>query len=187
MLSILIRQEKQSTTGQIRQLEHDLAVQLDAYDDLQARLTQSDAKEELEAELQAQHARLDTLETSLRDSNLATDRLRLSLREKSDALRHAESKVESLQRERKVISKELLAFEADLKNQRFESEEFGRELAKIRDDQAVSAKYELELDQMRRDYRTARESLRHAKDQLAKVVDRVSELEEWQVTHCHDE
>lgn len=171
----------------MEQLEHDLSVQLDAYDDLQARLGQNEATEELEAEIQAQQSRIESLEASLRDTNLATDRLRLNLRDKSDSLRHAESKVESLQRERAVIGKELLAFETDLKTQRIESEAFGRELTKIRDDQAAAARSEQELDQMRRDYRTARESLKHAKDQLAKAVNRVTELEDWQKTHHRDE
>lgn len=126
------------------------------------------------------------LEATLQDGNLATDRLRQNLRDKSDALRHAESKIDTLQTERKAVAKELLAFEADLNRQRIESEGFGKELQKLRMEQQSTLQSQEQFEQMRRDYRTARESLRHAKDQLAKAVDQVTELEEWQRSHRHD-
>lgn len=180
-------QEKHSSAVKIEQIERDLSTQLDAYDDLQARLTDQEADENLQGELRAQLDRVTLLETTLQDANLATDRLRQNLRDKSEALRHAESKIETLQRERKSVAKELLAFEADLNRQRIESEGFGKELQKLRMEQQGAAQSQEHFEQLRRDYRTARESLRHAKDQLARAVERVTELEEWQRTHRYDQ
>lgn len=161
-------------------------MQLDAYDDLQNRLANQEANEDTENELQSQLDRVQLLEATLSESNLATDRVRQSLRDKSDSLRHAESKIDTLQRERKAVSKELLAFETDLNRQRIESEGFGKELQTLRSEQELTSGAQEQFEQIRRDYRTARESLRHAKDQLAKAVERVTELEAWQYAHRND-
>lgn len=180
-------QEKQSSAAKIQQLEHDLSLQLDAFDDLQARLSSQDNNNEIRSELQAQLERVTVLETTLQEGNLATDRVRQNLRDKSDALRHAESKIETLQTERKAVAKELLAFEVDLDRQRIESEAFGKELQKLRLEQQATSASQEQFEQIRQDYRTARESLRHAKDQLAKAVDRVTELEAWQRAHRNEQ
>lgn len=181
-----LEQDKQQSSKRLRQLEQDLAVQLDAYDDLQSQMTRQEMNDDIRQEIEAAHARVESLETTLRDTNLATDRLRQNLRDKSDSLRHAESRVETLQRERQAIAKDMICFEQDLKQQRQASEQFGRELSSMHRDEVKTHIYEEQIDHLRRDYRMARESLQHAKDQLARAVQQVTELESWRQEHQHD-
>jgi hypothetical protein len=164
-------------------LEDELATQLDAYDDLSAQLAQQNTSKDAKVELEAKAALVQTLRSSLRDANAATDKLRLSLREKGDSLRHAESTIASLHRERASITKELLEFETDLQRQRVESEAFGRELRSLKAEQGGSIRLKEEMAILQRNYRSAKDGLQQAKNQLAETVRRAADLEKWQRAH----
>jgi chromosome segregation ATPase len=159
---------------------------MDAYDDLSAQANRQARNDDLQEELEAQYDKVKTLQSALRDANMSTDRLRLTLKEKADSLRHAESTVTSLQRERASITKELLDFEADLQHQRVESEAFGRELRLLKSEQGGSARLKEDMAALQRNYRSAKEALQQAKDQLEIQVRRATELKNWQVAHLHD-
>jgi chromosome segregation ATPase len=161
-------------------LEEELASQLDAYDDLSAQLANQGKNDDAKLELEAKVALVQTLRSSLRDANAATDQLRLNLREKGDSLRHAESTIASLPRERANITKDLLEFETDLQRQRAESEAFGKELKTLKAEQGGSARLREEMAVLQRNYRSAKDTLHQAQQQLAVAVRRASELESWQ-------
>jgi chromosome segregation ATPase len=179
-------QDKRTSSDRIQKLEQELAEQMDAYDDLSAQVARQDRNNDQQEELDAQKSLIDKLESRLRDTNMSTDRIRLSLKEKTDALRHAETTVASLQRERASITKELLEFEADLQHQRAESETFGRELRSLKMEQSGSARLKEDMAVLQRNYRFAKDALQQAKDQLATAVRRAAELEKWQSTHLRD-
>jgi chromosome segregation ATPase len=159
---------------------------MDAYDDLSAQVNRQARNQEVQEELDAQYDKVKTLEIALREANLSTDRLRLNLKEKADSLRHAESTITSLQRERATITKELLEFEADLQHQRIESEAFGRELRLLKSEQGGQARLKEDMAVLQRNYRSAKEALQQAKDQLEIQVKRATELKNWQVAHVHE-
>ena len=179
-------QDKSTASGRIRQLERDLAAQMDAYDDLSAQLNGQAQNDDFREQLETQSRLVKTLQSALRDANMSTDRLRLTLKEKTDSLRHAETTVSSLQRERASITKELLEFEADLQKQRVESEGFGRELRVLKLEQGGSARLKEDMAVLQRNYRSAKEGLQAAQNQLAIAVQRAGELEKWQSAHLHN-
>jgi uncharacterized coiled-coil protein SlyX len=179
-------QDKAKASRRIQQLERELAAQMDAYDDLSAQANRQARSVEVQEELDAQYDKVKTLQSALRDANMSTDHLRLTLKEKADSLRHAESTITSLQRERASITKELLEFEADLQHQRVESEAFGRELKLLKADQGSSARLKEDMAVLQRNYRSAKEALQQAKDQLEIQVRRATELRNWQVAHLHE-
>lgn len=159
---------------------------MDAYDDLSAQVNRQARNQEVQEELDAQYDKVKTLETALREANLSTDRLRTNLKEKADSLRHAESTITSLQQERATITKELLEFEADLQHQRIESEAFGRELKLLKSEQGGQARLKEDMAVLQRNYRSAKEALQQAKDQLEIQVRRATELKNWQLAHVHE-
>jgi chromosome segregation ATPase len=159
---------------------------MDAYDDLSAQVNGQAQNDEIREELDTQSNLVKTLQSALRDANMSTDRLRLTLKEKTDSLRHAETTISSLQRERANITKELLEFEADLQKQRVESEGFGRQLKLLKSEQGGSARLKEDMALLQRNYRSAKEGLQVAKDQLALAVQRAGELEKWQAAHLHN-
>ena len=176
-------QDKAKASRRIQQLERELAAQMDAYDDLTAQANRQARSVEVQEELDAQYDKVKTLQSALREANMSTDHLRLSLKEKADSLRLAESTITS---ERASITKELLEFEADLQHQRVESEAFGRELTLLKADQSGSARLKEDMAILQRNYRSAKEALQQAKDQLEIQVRRATELRNWQVAHLHE-
>jgi hypothetical protein len=66
---------------------------MDAYGDLSAQANRQARNDDLQEELEAQYDKVKTLQSALRDANMSTDRLRLTLKEKADSLRLAESTV----------------------------------------------------------------------------------------------
>lgn len=159
---------------------------MDAYDDLSAQANRQARTDEIQEELDTQYDKVKTLRSALEEANMSTDRLRLTLKEKADSLRHAESAITSLQRERASITKELLEFEADLQHQRVESEAFGRELKLLKAEQGGSARLKEDMAVLQRNYRSAKEALQQARDQLEVQMRRANELKNWQVAHLHE-
>jgi len=159
---------------------------MDAYDDLSVQANRQARSDGTQEELDAQYTKVETLQSALRDANMSTDKLRIALKEKADSLRHAETTITSLQRERASITKELLEFESDLQNQRVESEAFGRELKSLKSEQGGSARLKEDMAVLQRNYRSAKEALQQAKDQLEIQVRRARELKNWQIVHLQD-
>lgn len=134
--------------------------------------------------MEAQTALIRDLQKSLSEANSTNDRLRDTLRARSQALRETEDRVESLKAERAIVTKELLAFEADLKTQKLESRQFGAELRRFRDEEdTVKKDQQAQLIRLQASCQTAQNKYDAAKHQLQTAVRRVAELEKWQIEH----
>lgn len=156
-----------------------MATQQEAYEELTARLADRSQDGELQARVESQSALIRKLEASLRESNATNDRLRDSLRARSQALRETEDKVASLKADRAMITKDLVAFESDLRVQRVESEQFGVELQLFkRAEEAAKDAHRSQLARVQADCQSAQDRLDSAKRQLEATMRRVAELEQ---------
>ena len=73
-------QDKAKASRRIQKLERELAAQMDAYDDLTAQANRQARSVEVQEELDAQYDKVKTLQSALREANMSTDHLRLSLK-----------------------------------------------------------------------------------------------------------
>ncbi|KAK4684273.1 hypothetical protein P7C73_g5915, partial [Tremellales sp. Uapishka_1] len=120
-----LKKEFKETTQRIQQLERELANQRRSYELLsrQPRLSPGLAEEQ---------AVTRALQQSLDETTSRVHRLEKTLQYKETTLAASERRVESLLAERQKITSELIDFDRDLRNQRVESGNFGRELVALK-------------------------------------------------------
>ncbi|WVN87746.1 uncharacterized protein L203_102941 [Cryptococcus depauperatus CBS 7841] len=183
-----LRHELQASRDQIVQLERELSNERRAYDSLSRRNAQvvrdSPVASQLQNEIAEKSRAIADLEMSLREVQLTADCLRETIAQRDQALRQAESQLQNLSHERKIVANELGEFEKDLAKHKSDSDGFGKELHSLKREQAERLEsHAIEVRELQSEIEHISEREKRARKELDEVQTQYNELKLRRKSH----